>query len=141
MNKHLILSNLKQKGARLTNVRQNMVAIFSQTKTPLSAMDILQQLKKRKLTVNKTTVYRELTFLLQGKIITALALDREQKRYELLAEHHHHLICQNCRTVEEVDFPEIEKLLSSVEKKLKKKNKFSKILHSLEFFGVCSKCG
>lgn len=140
MNKTTILSTLKQQGARMTSVRSSMIDIFTHTHEPLSAVRILEELKKYKLKANKTTVYRELNFLLEGKIITSVSFDGDQKYYELLSDHHHHLICQNCRSVEEVDFSEIEDLLSKVEKKLKQKNKFSKILHSLEFFGLCKKC-
>lgn len=138
--KQIILKNLKDKGARMTSVRSSLVEIFSRKKKPISAGEILEELKKYGLVVNKTTVYRELEFLLQGKVISQISLDDDQKRYELFEEHHHHLVCQNCRKIEEVEFVEIEKLLSSVEKKLLKKKSFSRILHSLEFFGLCSKC-
>ena len=140
MNKVTILDTLKEQGARMTSVRRSMIEIFIKTHEPLSATFIVEELKKFKLKANKTTVYRELTFLLEGKIITPVTLSGDQKFYELLKDHHHHLVCQNCRTVEEVDFVEIENLLSKLEKKLKQKNKFSKILHSLEFFGLCNKC-
>lgn len=140
MNKATILDTLKEQGARMTSVRRAMIEIFIKTHEPLAATSILEELKNYKLKANKTTVYRELTFLLEGKIITPVTLSGDQKFYELLKDHHHHLVCQNCRSVEEVDFPEIEGLLSKVEKNLKQKNKFSKILHSLEFFGLCAKC-
>jgi len=138
--KQTILSDLKKQGARMTSVRSAVVEIFTKKKTPVSAGEILGELKKFGIRANKTTVYRELTFLVAGKIITPVSVDDAQKRYELVEEHHHHLVCQNCRRIEEVDFPEIEKLLSTIEKKLVKKKSFSKILHSLEFFGLCSKC-
>lgn len=140
MNKITVLDTLKQQGARMTSVRSAMVDIFTNTHEPLSASQILEMLKKYKIRANKTTVYREITFLLEGKVIVGVTLHGDQKMYELLKDHHHHLVCQNCHSIEEVDFDEIEELLTKLEKKMKKKNKFSKILHSLEFFGVCQKC-
>jgi Fur family ferric uptake transcriptional regulator len=140
MNKITVLDTLKQQGARMTSVRSAMVDIFTNTHEPLSAGEILETLKKYKLKANKTTVYREITFLLEGKVIVPVTFQGGEKLYELLKDHHHHLVCQNCHSIEEVDFDEIEELLTNVEKKMKKKNKFSKILHSLEFFGVCQKC-
>lgn len=140
MNKVTILTTLKEQGARMTSVRKSMIDIFTRIHEPLTAVQILDELKTYTLKVNKTTVYRELNFLLEGKIITAVSFDGDQKHYELVTDHHHHLVCQNCRSVEEVEFSEIEELLSKVEKKLQQKNKFSKILHSLEFFGLCKKC-
>ncbi len=138
--KQNILNTLKERGARMTSVRTCMIEIFSKKKNPVSAFEILEELKKYGLRVNKTTVYREIAFLLEGKVINQISLGEEQNRYELFEEHHHHLVCQNCRRIEEIESKEIEKLLLSVEKKMKQKNKFSKILHSLEFFGVCAKC-
>ena len=140
MNKVTILNNLKREGIRMTSIRSAMIDIFTKKHEPLSAVEILKMLGKYTLRVNKTTVYREITFLLESKIIVPVTLTADQKQYELLKEHHHHLVCQNCHAIEEVDFEEIEELLSKIEKKMKKKNKFSKILHSLEFFGVCEKC-
>jgi Fur family ferric uptake transcriptional regulator len=61
-------------------------------------------------------------------------------RFELVGEgddgHHHHLICRNCSGVVEIDecFP------TALEKKIARKNGFTRMTHKLEFFGVCPEC-
>lgn len=135
-----ILQLLKQKDARLTKTRLAVLNIFSEHHKPLSVVEILLYLKKTGLLVNKTTVYREMEFLIEKNIVVAVFLDEKHTKYELNLGHHHHLVCRNCGMIQEVEMKEIEDLFLLIEKKLKKKNKFTHISHSLEFFGTCEKC-
>ena len=134
------LELLKHNGARLTKTRLAVLEIFSREDHPLSVAEILLYLKKSGLTVNKTTVYREMEFLLEKSIVSAVFLDEKHTKYELNLAHHHHLVCRNCGNIEEVEMKEIEDLFEVVEKKLKQKMKFTNIIHNLEFFGICGKC-
>lgn len=134
------LELLKHNGARLTKTRLAVLEIFSREDHPLSVAEILLYLEKSGLTVNKTTVYREMEFLLEKSIVSAVFLDEKHTKYELNLGHHHHLVCRNCGNIEEVEMKEIEDLFEVVEKKLKQKMKFTNIIHNLEFFGICGKC-
>lgn len=134
------LELLKHNGARLTKTRLAVLEIFSREDHPLSVAEILLYLKKSGLTVNKTTVYREMEFLIEKSIVSAVFLDEKHTKYELNLGHHHHLVCRNCGNIEEVEMKEIEDLFEVVEKKLKQKMKFTNIIHNLEFFGICGKC-
>lgn len=136
-----ILTQLKEKGARITPVRRAIVEIFVRSsESPVSAVDILDILKKTRKSVNKTTVYREIAFLSEEEIIDSINLGEDQKRYELKQSHHHHIVCQNCKIIEEIEIPEIEQILKKTEGKILRQSKFQSILHSLEFFGICSRC-
>ncbi len=135
-----ILQLLKQKNARLTKTRLAVLNIFSQKHKPLSVAEILLYLEKSGLTVNKTTVYREMEFLIKKDIVSTVFLDEKHTKYELNLEHHHHLVCRSCGNIEEVEMKEIEKLFPIIERKLKQKKKFTNIAHNLEFFGICEKC-
>ena len=61
-------------------------------------------------------------------------------RFELVGggtrEHHHHLVCNRCRTVVEID----ECFLDEIETRLAAANGFTAVTHKLEFFGVCPRC-
>ncbi len=134
------LELLKHNGARLTKTRLAVLEIFSHENQPLSVAEILVSLKKQGILVNKTTVYREMEFLLEKGIISAVFLDEKHTKYELNLGHHHHLVCRDCGNIEEIEMKEIEDLFVLIEKKLKKKMKFTNISHNLEFFGLCEKC-
>lgn len=137
-----ILTTLKARGERLTPARRLIIELFVRREAPLSADDIRAALAKKKTTVNKTTIYRELEFLLGAGFIRPVYLAGKSKYYELALadEHHHHVVCRDCGRVEDVEVQGIEKLLAPLEKHLAKKIKFADVRHNLEFFGWCGKC-
>lgn len=135
----LILQNLKSNGERITAVRRALVDILTSYRHPISVQDVLTKLKNKKLSANKTTVYRQLTVLEQYNIVREIRFSDRMVRYELASadDHHHHLVCLRCSRVEDVAFNED---VERQEKKILKKYKFKVTRHSLEFFGLCGRC-
>lgn len=135
-----ILNLLRKQGQRLTPARKKIAEIFSEEK-PLTAAKLLEMLSKKGVKVNKTTVYRELGFLLKEDLIREVSLGSDKKFYESnLLEHHHHLVCKNCKTALEVENEELEGNIEKLIRKMKKQKGFSIKEHSLEFFGLCANC-
>ena len=132
-----ILKELRGQGHRITAVRREMVKMLVNAKAPLAASDILKDLQKEKLKANKTTVYRELEFLVEQNIAQEVEFGDKKKRYEISDKHHHHVVCVECKNVEDVD---LQADLDGVEKKIAKQKGYKIINHSLEFFGLCAKC-
>ncbi len=133
-----ILSTLKQKKFKITKVRSGIITLFTQAKSPLAAKELLDYFHSIGLNINKTTVYRELAFLLGENIIKEIEFGEGQKRYELEDfKHHHHLICLKCRKVDDI---ELKTDLEKEEKRFLKENGFKVVNHSLEFFGYCQNC-
>ena len=138
MDKTEILINLFRKGFKLTRARTRIIEHFISSHSPISIPEIVSTLHKAEIMVNKTTVYREIDFLLEQNLIRSVDLRERGKRYEFAGQnHHHHLICVNCKKMQ--DF-ESENDLSEIELKIYKDFGFSVIQHSLEFFGLCSNC-
>ena len=133
------LSQLKKKGYRFSAVRNCIINEFDKNKAPLSAPDLHAMLKKNKLSVNKTTVYRELDALEREGIILKMQLKDNKKWYELTSrEHHHHIICTNCNKVEDFDGCDSNKIIN---KALKQAPSFAEITsHNFDFFGLCKSC-
>ncbi len=137
-----MLSPLKtpaRRGQRLTPARQAILKVLGRSPTPQSPQEILHELKKFKLTINKTTVYRQLESLLSRRLIRAIHLGERSVRYELAhgLAHHHHLVCLDCGKITNIFFPTD---LKKQEETIWKKNKFEIFEHSLEFFGRCRTC-
>ena len=133
-----IIAKLKLAGHRITPIRSRIVEIFINSSTPISAIDLLEAFRILKLKVNKTTIYRELEFLLKENLIKEIEFREGKKRYELdTGHHHHHIVCLNCKKVEDVD---LEVDLHQEEKLIEKKTGFKITSHSLEFFGYCKNC-
>lgn len=131
-----ILVEIKKNGFKITPVRKAVVNILATNSIPLSVQQISDRLKKQHLNPNKTTLYREMAFLQKQGIAAEVEFGDGKKRYEILNNHHHHIICINCHKI--VDIP-MEKDFSK-ESQMVKKMGFNLISHSLEFFGVCQNC-
>jgi len=134
-NKNL-LNKIKENGGRLTKVKIALLNLLEKQGCPITLVQISAGLKKAKISADRTTVYRELKFLMENKIVEKIVLGGVEY-YELISEHHHHLVCLKCRKIEEVF---LDNHLENQEKKLAKKSGFKITGHALEFFGFCKKC-
>jgi Fur family ferric uptake transcriptional regulator len=123
--------NFKKTPARLA-----ISEFLSNAKSPVDAEQIIKYLRAQNLETNKVTVYRILEFLFKNQIIDRVEFGEGKYRYELKKEHHHHLICNNCGKVQDVEADVVEKL----EKEIQKDKNFMVQSHSLEFFGLCENC-
>ena len=132
-----ILVQLKTKGYKLTPVRKSIIEVLLKNSSPLPINDLISQLKSKKLSPNKTTFYREISFLKDLRIAQEVEFGDGKKRYEISKSHHHHIVCIKCGTIKDV---QTEKDLLIKEQEILKKMGFKPISHSLEFFGLCSKC-
>ena len=140
MNKEQILKKLKQGGARITKTRSLLLDIFLSSREPLSAVSLRKILSDRGIAVNKTTVYRELAFLVDRGIVGATRVKSGILCYEfLLREHHHHLVCEICGKICDIQCKELEGKMKVLEKRVSKEG-FTIRRHDLEFFGVCANC-
>jgi Fur family ferric uptake transcriptional regulator len=137
MNTANILSDLKSKGHKNTKTREAIIEILVKSQTPLSVPEILEKLVIVSLKPNKTTLYREVDFLKKQDLVKEVEFGDGKKRYEISSEHHHHIICVNCHSIKDIP---MEKELNEKEMKIIKKLGYKPIGHSLEFFGLCSKC-
>ena len=136
-----ILDLLRERGHRQTPARIALIEAFSQEEKPLSAPELLACLVQRGVFVNKTTLYRELSFLQAQGIVTDVRFDERLARYELADAHgeghHHHVVCTTCDRVEDVHLPGD---LRMEERALEQQTRFVIDRHVLEFFGTCVDC-
>jgi Fe2+ or Zn2+ uptake regulation protein len=133
----LVINSLKQQGFKITKARIRTLEMF-QNSHAISVPELIKQLKKESLVVNKSTIYREVAFLLKQSLIRQVDFRERGIKYEFVSnKHHHHLICVVCKSVQ--DF-ELEQDLDIQEEKIEKSKSFQVLNHSLEFFGLCSQC-
>ena len=90
-------------GFRLTNPREIIVHILSDTDEHLSAEDIYVKALKVNPSIGLTTVYRTLDLFNQIGVVQKFDFGDGKARYELTKnpqkkEHHHHLVCMLCKT-------------------------------------------
>lgn len=132
---------LKDKGYKLTPQRRAILdAIIENQGKHLNTEEIYNIVKEKCPEIGLATVYRTLQLLDDMSIISRLNIDDGCMRYELNAdddEHrHHHLICEVCGDIIEVELD----LLGCLEKEIEKKYNFIIKDRKVKFFGICSKC-
>ena len=83
------------------------------------------------------TVYRTLATLEELGFVNRVNLNDSVARYEMVHEHdhHHHVMCTSCQKIETFH----DCVVGRLEKRVEKLG-YSKIRHSLEFFGICADC-
>lgn len=131
---------LREKGQKVTPARVFILDIFSKKKEPLNALSVYKALLKSHKTkgINEVTVYRNLASLAEAGILRRVDLRKESVYFELANDHHHHIVCINCNTVEEFENNKIEEALKKI---AIKSPRFKNITdHSLELFGLCVNC-
>ncbi|QQR54625.1 transcriptional repressor [Candidatus Peregrinibacteria bacterium] len=132
------LSRWKKEGYRMTQNRVALLELFLKEAHPLSAEKLLKKLKQKRITLDPSTLYRELEFLNKENVIHEVQFQEKKRHFELsFKKHHHHLYCLKCEHIEEV---EMEGELEQIEKKLARRSRFKIQSHRLEFFGLCARC-
>ncbi|MBU4311357.1 MAG: transcriptional repressor [Candidatus Omnitrophica bacterium] len=134
-------------GYRITVPRQVILDALSKTNEHLSAEDMYLKVHKIHPGIGLTTVYRTLEILVGIGLLSKFDFGDGRARYELAEgpkgeRHHHHMVCTSCnRVIDYTDFIDEEKdLLNKAEKGLSKKHNFKINGHSIQFYGLCSKC-
>lgn len=132
-----ILNKLAEAGHRLTPVRRTLIEIIADAKQPMERNAIEEKLTQSGLKPDRTTLYRELLFLEEEKVVSKLTFGTEV-RYELRSqEHHHHLYCTACGDI--TCFP-LKNDLAVIESQIAAQTNFQVESHLLEFFGRCEGC-
>jgi Fur family ferric uptake transcriptional regulator len=136
MQEDSLVLKVKALGARMTPVRKEMLLLFENHSMPISVQEILHFLQEKNLRNNKTTIYREIEFLLKNNVVKEVSFGDKKIRFEKTDPHcHHHVVCEQCGNIEDITIPE-KVLMSQMEKRTKYKIK----KHTMEFFGICQKC-
>ncbi len=132
-----ILNNLREKGFRRSLAREEILSVLVSASKPVSVFEVLEILSRKRRIFNKTTLYREMDFLKKEGYVKEVFFRNDTALYELIGEHHHHLVCTSCGDVRDVH---LEESLECEERKLERREHFTIFDHSLEFFGKCKKC-
>lgn len=123
-------------GLRRTPGREYLLRFLIENHGPFSKDEIQKALPSSDL--DSVTLYRNLSHFEKIGLIRRSEFGDGISRYEFQPnseEHHHHVICTECRKVESLEHCEIPKLETLV-----MSMGYSKVRHSLEFYGICSDC-
>ena len=132
-----LISKLGEQGYRLTPQRMMVLSAIENSNDHISAEEIYAQVVAKYPHVNISTVYRTLELLNRLDLVTETDLGGGRVRYHPAGKgHHHHLVCQECGKVIDLD----ETVLYPLKKVLLREYKFSADLRHLGIFGRCADC-
>jgi Fur family zinc uptake transcriptional regulator len=128
------------RGARMTELRREVLGLILDSGAPTGAYDLLSQLRATRDTAAPPTVYRALDFLLEQGLIHKV--ERLSAFVGCVAEedHHHHaaqfLICRTCGKVTEIDDHDLAHALRDAARRFG----FTVGKATIEAEGQCSAC-
>ena len=135
--KSSIVGRLGERGYRLTPQRLMILSAIESSEDHISAEEIYAQVAAKYPHVNISTVYRTLELLKRLGMVYEIDLGEGRIRYHAEESgHHHHLVCQNCNKVIDID----EAFLSSLRDTLLRDYNFQAELRHVAIFGRCGDC-
>ena len=133
--KHDCKDELKKADLKVTPARIAVMKYLESVKNPTDVDSIIEAVEKE-VNVDPATIYRIINTFFEKGIIERIEFGEGKYRYEVAGHHHHHLICTNCRKIEDVEGDYI----NEIETEIRGKKGFLVKSHSLEFFGLCRNC-
>ena len=133
--------HLRSRDIRYTKGRRVVVAALAGADGPRSAAELHADIGS---SVPLSSLYRSLAVMEEAGVLVPHFGTKGLTRYELaewIAGHHHHVICINCGSVEDIDVPPSHEVrVREIVDEIAALIDFTPIDHTLEIEGRCSRC-
>ena len=116
--------------------RDTILRVIKNTTSHPGADWVYDQVRKEIPNISLGTVYRNLRLLAQAGEIRELEIPGNASRFDGSTSKHHHLICEKCGRVFDLD----EAVDLKMETRIFKKTGFKVKRQYLKFIGLCSEC-
>jgi len=125
---------------RYTTQRRRLVEILGRSGRPITMPEILEAATG----LTQSSAYRNITVLSEVGVVERIAGPDDYGRFELaeaFAGHHHHLVCEECGTVEDLRAsPNLERVLGELTRLAAAEQGYVVTEHRLELRGRCAAC-
>ncbi|MEZ7831523.1 MAG: ferric iron uptake transcriptional regulator [Gammaproteobacteria bacterium] len=129
---------LRKAGLKVTLPRVKILQIMESSETKhLSAEDVYKALIEADEDVGLATVYRVLTQFESAGLVMRHHFEGGSSVFELTTiDHHDHIVCQTCGSVEEF----YDEVIESQQEMIAEKYGFRITDHSMYLYGICKDC-
>ncbi len=129
---------LRKAGLKVTLPRVKILQLLESSETRhLSAEDVYKALIEADEDVGLATVYRVLTQFETAGLVQRHRFEGGYSVFELMTvDHHDHLVCNKCSSVEEF----YDEVIENQQEKIARKFGFEITDHSLYLYGICKNC-
>jgi Fur family peroxide stress response transcriptional regulator len=102
-NKSALKDRLTSKGIKPTYQRTAILGFLQNNRTHPTIKSIHDKLVKSIPTLSKTTLYSTLELFAVKGLVTPLTIDQSEARYDGMTTPHHHLFCERCGRIIDVN--------------------------------------
>jgi Fur family ferric uptake transcriptional regulator len=128
---------LERNGVRATPRRLEVLEELAHERDDVTAQALWARLRERDAHTGLATVYRTLALLSEAGVVDVLSHHGGEQCYRLCGEqHHHHLLCERCHRVVEVEECDLGQWLDAVAAR----HGFVATDHRVEISGLCADC-
>jgi Fur family ferric uptake transcriptional regulator len=128
---------LRQAGERVTRQRIAIADALTAVGRQVTAQELYRRLRPGDPGIGRATVFRTLEALVAAGVARRLELDGHVYAYVACRpEHHHHLACDRCGRVEEIDEAYIRPVAERVAVDLGFRIDDARV----DFYGLCASC-
>lgn len=123
-------------GIKQTKQRERILEVIRDAHGHMTADEIYQELKKEQADIGVATVYRNVKYLFEHKMVNRIKHPDYGYVYDANLERHYHFHCQHCNKMYDIDNMYNESLNRKIEKEFG-----GKVYHHMTFFyGICPDC-
>ncbi len=125
-------------GYRLTEPRRVVAELVARRTGHFTANDLLEDAQARDIEIGRATVFRALDLFAELDVLERIDLPTGDHAYVpcLPEHHHHHIVCDTCGRVTEVEDLGLGVAIDQIERR----TGWEVQTHRLELFGRCPTC-
>ncbi len=135
MHTEVYVSELKDRGYRVTGKRRDILDYMLSHDRYIGARELIDYLRQKYATLSLETVYRNLKTLRDEGMIEESRFEDHEAKYRISCQssHHHHFVCLGCGCTTVIDtcpMPDLGMV----------PNGFTVVQHRFDVLGYCAKC-
>lgn len=133
------LARLVEAGYRRGGARTAVVEALARHGCAVTALELEEELRRRKVRVGRASVYRALEVLEELHLVQRFEAARGVASYERVdpsGHHHHHAICRRCGRMEPFEDRGLERAIGQVAEQVP----FEIAEHDVVLRGLCERC-
>jgi Fur family peroxide stress response transcriptional regulator len=122
--------------SRKSSQRDAILRVVKNTNSHPGADWIYEQVKKEIPNISMGTIYRNLRLLVNTGEVKEINIPGIPSRFDGSTNDHHHLLCENCGRIFDLD----ESIDFDMKARIFKKTGFKTKVQHLKFIGLCADC-
>lgn len=127
---------LQQNKIRMTPQREAILQTLVNSHSHPTAEDVFNQLKDHVADISIATVYNNLRLFTDLGVIQELKYSNEPSHFDYVSVRHFHVVCQKCGKVEDVFYPDLDR----IERLVTNLTGYETVGNNIEVYAICPDC-